>query len=53
VVALYPLDADNFPVDPAVENHNGVLNSTDNRHGIDGYLDDQKVASRIATALRT
>ena len=34
VVALYPLDADNFPVEPAIANYGKVRNSTDNRHGI-------------------
>jgi pimeloyl-ACP methyl ester carboxylesterase len=53
VVALYPLDGDNFPVQPAIENYPRVNNHTDNRHGIDGYLDDTDVARRIATALRS
>ena len=51
VVALYPLDANNFPVDPAVENNATVDNHTDNRHGIVGYLDDVNVARRIHVAL--
>lgn len=51
VVALYPLDQRNFPVRPAVTNHPGVQNHTDNRHGIIGYLDDQAVAKRILDAL--
>ena len=52
VVALYPLDANNFPVQPAIENYNRVNNSTDNRHGIVGYLDDRDVAKRVVDALR-
>jgi hypothetical protein len=52
VVALYPLDATNFPVDPAVENYGRVLNGTDNRHGIVGYLDDPDVAKHILDALQ-
>lgn len=47
VVALYPLNDDNFPVSPAVENYRDVKNHTDNRHGIVGYLDDREVAGRI------
>jgi hypothetical protein len=51
VVALYPLDAANFPVSPAVENYGNVLNATDNRHGIIGYLDDANVAKHVLDAL--
>ena len=53
VVALYPLDASNFPVNPPVTNNNGVSNHTDNRHGIDGYLDEKAVAGRILDSLAT
>jgi hypothetical protein len=51
VVALNPLDAAHFAVDPAVENKNDVANHTSNRHGIAGYLDDAVVARRIHDAL--
>ena len=51
VVALYPLDATNFPVNPAVENYGSVLNATDNRHGIIGYLDDADVAKHVLDVL--
>jgi hypothetical protein len=51
VVALYPLDADNFPVRPAIVNYGKVRNSTDGRHGITGYLDDPEVAKHILDAL--
>jgi hypothetical protein len=51
VVALYPLDNDNFPVSPTVENFQGVINKTDNRHGIAGYLNDKHVAGKILDAL--
>lgn len=47
VVALYPLDQSNFPVRPEIQNYSKVKNHTDNRHGIDGYLDDSTVAGRI------
>lgn len=47
VVALYPLDNSNFPIDPPVENYAGVRNHTSNRHGIVGYLDDVTVASKL------
>jgi hypothetical protein len=51
VVALYPLDASNFPVTPAVENKGDVDNYTDNRHGIIAYLDDEAIAQRILANL--
>ena len=47
IVALNPLDGTHFPVDPAIENFNGVRNKTKNRHGIIGYLNDKKVAGYI------
>lgn len=53
VVALYPLDAANFPVTPPVENKGDVDNYTDNRHGIVAYLDDKVVAQRIISKLAT
>jgi hypothetical protein len=53
VVALYPLDAANFPVNPAIENYGRVRNATDNRHGIIGYLDDVDVAKHVLDALGT
>lgn len=54
VVALYPLNAANFPLTPSnpkIENKQNVRNKTSNRHGIAGYLDDQEVAKRIYDAL--
>jgi hypothetical protein len=51
VVALYPLDGTNFPINPAVENYGSVLNATDNRHGIVGYLNDADVAKHVFDAL--
>ncbi|KVX85400.1 hypothetical protein WL10_24265 [Burkholderia ubonensis] len=51
VVALYPLDATSFPLTPSIENKNDVLNETENRHGISGYLSDAEVARRIHDAL--
>ena len=54
VVALYPLDPQNFPIEPlepAIENKTDVDNNTDNRHGITGYLDNDVVAARIHAAL--
>lgn len=51
IVALNPLDASNFPVAPAIVNHEKVDNSSDNRHGIIGYLDDRGVAAQVAAAL--
>jgi hypothetical protein len=51
VVALYPLDAQNFPVNPPIENYGRVRNGTDNRHGNIGYLDDVDVAKHVLDAL--
>lgn len=51
IVSLYPLDGDHFPVDPAIDNHDGVDNGTSNQHGISGYLGDPTVARRIHEAL--
>ncbi len=51
VVALYPLDALNFPINPSIENKQDVQNQTENRHGISGYLNDPEVARRIYEAL--
>jgi len=52
IVALYPLDAANFDVSPAIVNNGGIDNGTDNRHGIIGYLDDATVARTIHAALQ-
>ncbi|MCU7852587.1 MAG: hypothetical protein KZQ80_10275 [Candidatus Thiodiazotropha sp. (ex Monitilora ramsayi)] len=51
IVALYPLDEDRFDVDPSIENKTDVNNSTSNRHGISGYLEDADVAARIHAAI--
>jgi hypothetical protein len=51
VVALFPLTADHFEVDPAIENKVDVDNPTQNRHGISGYLGDPEVARRIYEAV--
>jgi hypothetical protein len=51
IVALHPLDRANFPVTPEIENYAAVKNSTGNRHGIVGYLDDSHVAERLLGAL--
>jgi hypothetical protein len=52
VVSLYPLDARNFKINPAIENKTDVDNRTPNQHGIIGYLDDPVVARRIYDALQ-
>lgn len=51
VVALYPLDKTTWNIEPLIENHDGVSNHSDNRHGIVGYLDDKVVAGWIYQAL--
>jgi hypothetical protein len=53
VVALYPLDAHNFAIQPEITNNTNVDNFTDNRHGIEGYLNDVDVARHIVSALLT
>ncbi|MDB6175041.1 MAG: hypothetical protein JWL59_4352 [Chthoniobacteraceae bacterium] len=50
VVSLYPLDAHNFNITPPIENNGIIDNTTDNQHGISGYLDDANVARKIAQA---
>lgn len=51
VVALVALDARGFDVTPPIENKSDVLNFTDNRHGIAGYLADPVVAAGVAEYL--
>lgn len=51
VVALNSLDKNNFNINPPIENNNKIYNWTDNRHGIEGYLDDKNVALAIHSAL--
>ncbi len=53
LVALYPLDDEHFPIVPSIENKRDIDNHTQNRHGIDGYLNDKEVAKRIYDALVT
>jgi hypothetical protein len=52
VVALNPLDRTYFNISPSIENDNHVRNSTSNRHGIRGYLNDKVIAKTIYNALR-
>jgi pimeloyl-ACP methyl ester carboxylesterase len=52
-VALYPLDKNNFPVRPEIQNYDRVRNHTDNRHGISGYLSDAVVAKKVLDALES
>ncbi|MGN7161937.1 hypothetical protein [Sphingomonas sp. SAFR-052] len=51
VVALYPLDASHFPIDPVVANYDGVWNRTPNAHGIGGYVNDARVLDVLHRAL--
>jgi hypothetical protein len=51
LVALNPLDAQSFSIKPSIENKNDVVNDTENRHGIGGYLRDPEIARRIHDAL--
>jgi hypothetical protein len=50
VVSLYPLSKKHFNTGRTIENYTKVDNHTDNQHGIDGYLDDPKVAKKIFDA---
>jgi hypothetical protein len=47
IVALNPLDAAHFAVDPPIENYGAVKNFTENHHSVEGYLEDKFVAGRI------
>ena len=51
VVALFPLTADHFDIEPPIGNKVDVDNPTQNRHGISGYLGDPEVARRIHEAV--
>jgi hypothetical protein len=51
IVALWPLEAPRFPLTQAIRNKWDVDNHTDNRHGIEGYLDDIEVARWIHDAI--
>lgn len=50
VVSLFPLDA-NFIDGSSIENDAGVINTTENRHGIAGYLTHAPVAEAIFRAM--
>jgi len=52
-VALRPLDLEHFrvPGPKTIENYGRVKNSTDNHHGIAGYLTDPLVARQIVEAM--
>ena len=51
VVALYPLDAGHFGIDPPISNYDEVRNRTPNAHGISGYLTNPAVVDEIHRAL--
>jgi hypothetical protein len=51
VVALYPLDATHFPVQPPIENNKFIHNIPKDPHSISGYLSDAAIARRIYDAL--
>lgn len=51
VVALRPLNANSFAIQPPIVNKGDVNNHTENRHGIAGYLDNPVVAQWIHAAL--
>lgn len=51
VVALHPLTAKYFNTGKTIENDTTIDNTTDNQHGIVGYLDDEDVARRIHEAV--
>lgn len=53
VVALNPLDKDYFNIQPQIRNYKDVNNQTTNRHGIEGYLNDEIIAKEIYNALTT
>jgi hypothetical protein len=51
LVALFPLDPDNFNVEPPVENKTDIDHPGADRHGVAGYLGDPEVARRIRDAV--
>jgi len=56
IVALNPLTASNFPTEPQVYNNDEIINPSENRHHISGYLGHPDIAtyiSRIWTASGT
>ena len=50
-IALYPLDAQHFPITPPIKNKTDINNTTNNQHGIIGYLPDPEVATAIYEGL--
>jgi hypothetical protein len=52
IVAGIPLDKSTFDILPPIEEKADIQNTTDNHHGIEGYLTDPVVASRIYRALK-
>ncbi|MFK8162570.1 MAG: hypothetical protein AB8H12_08915 [Lewinella sp.] len=51
-VALRPLDTKHFNNGFDIQNSTHVVNHTDNRHGIEGYLDDKVIAKLIYDAMK-
>jgi hypothetical protein len=51
IVALYPLAAPRFGLQPPIDNKTDIDNNTPNQHGIAGYLGDPVVAKRIYDAI--
>jgi hypothetical protein len=51
IVSLYPLDQTTWPIEPPISNYGNVDNHTNNRHSINGYLDDAVVARMIFEGL--
>lgn len=51
VVALFEVPAGRYRGDPAVRNYSGVDNRSENRHGIEEYLRDRKVAQELRSVL--
>lgn len=51
VVALRPLDAKTWPIEPPIENYGGVTNDTEGSHGVVGYLNDAQIATWVHNAL--
>lgn len=52
IVALVPLDAQTLNITPLIENKRDVLNFTENRHGVEGYLTDLAVAQQVVQGLQ-
>jgi hypothetical protein len=48
IVALNPLTAGYFPTEPQIDNNDGIINPSENKHHISGYLGHPDIAAYIS-----